>query len=122
MHATILAHDASPVRFLGKVVVGKVIIGKDCFVGAGAILLPDTKVGDNCIVGAGPIVSRDIPPNSVAVGVPARPICSTEEYLRKCKKHPFAVGSNLPNIPTLKQVNALVDEVRRLNALGRFDR
>ncbi len=47
-------------------------IGKNCWLGAGVIVLPGVKIGDNSVIGAGSIVTRDIPENAVAVGNPCR--------------------------------------------------
>lgn len=47
-------------------------IGSNCWIGAGAILLPGVTVGDNTVIGAGSVVTRDIPANVVAVGNPCR--------------------------------------------------
>lgn len=47
-------------------------IGRNCWIGAGAVILPGVTVGDNSVIGAGSIVTRDIPPNVVAVGNPCR--------------------------------------------------
>lgn len=79
----ILAHDASTKRPLGKTVLGKVKIGNDVFIGAGTIILPNVTIGDKVVVGAGSVVSRDTPTNSVAVGSPARVICTYDEYISK---------------------------------------
>ncbi len=49
-------------------------IGKNCFIGIGAIILPGVKIGDEVIIGAAAVVTKDIPSNSVAVGNPARVI------------------------------------------------
>lgn len=49
-------------------------IGDRVFVGIGAIILAGVTIGDDVIIGAGSVVTRDIPSNSVAVGVPARVI------------------------------------------------
>lgn len=51
-------------------------IGKNCFIGIGAMILPGVKIGDEVIIGAAAVVTKDIPSNSVAVGNPARVIRS----------------------------------------------
>ena len=51
-------------------------IGKNCFIGVGATILPGVKIGDQVIIGASSVVTKDIPSNSVAVGNPARVIKS----------------------------------------------
>lgn len=43
-------------------------IGKNCWLGAGVIVMPGVTIGDNTVIGAGSIVTRDIPANVVAVG------------------------------------------------------
>lgn len=47
-------------------------IGKNCWIGAGAIILPGITIGDNVVVGAGSVVTKDLPDNVVAVGNPCR--------------------------------------------------
>lgn len=47
-------------------------IGKNCWLGAGVIVLPGVKIGDNTVVGAGSVVSKDLSTNVVAVGCPCR--------------------------------------------------
>lgn len=49
-------------------------IGKNCWIGAGVIIVPGINIGDNTVIGAGSIVTKDIPANSVAVGNPCRVI------------------------------------------------
>lgn len=49
-----------------------VTIGEDVWLGAGATVLGGVTVGDGCVVGAGAVVTKDLPPYSVAVGVPAK--------------------------------------------------
>ncbi|MFZ5875374.1 MAG: acyltransferase [Nitrospirota bacterium] len=51
-------------------------IGSGCFIGSGAIILGNVTIGDNVIIGAGAVVSRDIPSNSIAAGIPAKVIRS----------------------------------------------
>ncbi len=59
-----------------------VTLGRNVWIGGGAILLPGVTVGDNAVVGAGSVVTRDVPANCLAVGNPARVIRRiTEEGL-----------------------------------------
>jgi maltose O-acetyltransferase len=79
----ILAHDASTKRHLGWTRVGRVVIGRRAFIGAGTIILPGTTIGDDAIVGAGSVVCRDVAPGTVAVGNPARAVARTEDYVAR---------------------------------------
>ena len=54
-------------------------IGKDVWIGAGAVINPGVTRGDGSVIGAGSVVTRDIPPFSVAYGVPARVVRSVKE-------------------------------------------
>ena len=47
-------------------------IGKNCWLGAGVLVMPGVTIGDNTVIGAGSVVTRDIPANVVAVGTPCR--------------------------------------------------
>lgn len=47
-------------------------IGRRCFIGVRALILPGVKIGDDCVIGAGCIVNKDIPSGCMAVGVPAK--------------------------------------------------
>ncbi len=65
-------------------------IGKNCWIGASAVILPGVTIGDNVVIGAGSVVTKDIPSNVVAVGNPChvlRPINDHDkEYYFKDKK------------------------------------
>jgi len=54
-------HTGAPIR-----------VGDNVWIGAGALLLPGVTVGDRSVIGAGSVVTRDVPPDVVAAGVPAR--------------------------------------------------
>lgn len=82
----ILAHDGSTQIPFGVSKIGRVVIGDEVFVGHGTIILPNTHIGNRVVVGAGSVVSRDIPDNSVAIGNPARVVCSYDEFLEKHRK------------------------------------
>lgn len=51
---------------------GNCTIGKETFIGTNATILPKVIIGSNVIIGAGAVVSKDLPDNCVAVGVPAK--------------------------------------------------
>jgi acetyltransferase-like isoleucine patch superfamily enzyme len=61
-------------------IVRPIHVGDNVYFGYGCIVLPGVKIGSNVVVGAGSIVTRDIPDNSVSVGVPARVIKHLDEY------------------------------------------
>lgn len=67
-------------------------IGKNCWIGAGAIILPGITIGDNVVIGAGSIVTKDLPSCVVAVGNPCKILREVDErdkeYYFKNKKIP----------------------------------
>jgi acetyltransferase-like isoleucine patch superfamily enzyme len=63
-----------------------VVVGENCFIGIGSILLPGTEIGDNAIVGAGSVVSGTVPAGTVVAGNPARPISTVAEYAEKVRR------------------------------------
>jgi acetyltransferase-like isoleucine patch superfamily enzyme len=67
------------------VIYAPINIGNNCFIGCRTVILPGVTIGDNCIIGAGSIVNKNIPSNTVATGVPCKPICTLDEYREKHK-------------------------------------
>lgn len=66
---------------LSKLVGGNIVVGDRVWIGANAIILPRVTIGAGCVIGAGSVVTKDIPPNSVAVGNPARVVKQRLESL-----------------------------------------
>jgi acetyltransferase-like isoleucine patch superfamily enzyme len=62
---------------------GPIRILDNCVIGTGAVLLPGVTIGPDSIVGANSVVTRDVPPHSVAGGVPARVLCTLDQYKEK---------------------------------------
>lgn len=58
-------------------------IGRNCWIGAGAIILPGVTIGDNTVIGAGSVVTKDIPANVVAVGNPCKVLREIGEHDRE---------------------------------------
>ncbi len=69
-----------------------VCIGKNCWLGAGVIVVPGVTIGDNVVIGAGSVVTKDLPSNVVAVGCPCRILREIDDrdritYLKDRKIH-----------------------------------
>lgn len=116
----ILCHDASTKQFLNYTKIGRVTIGDNVFIGAESVVLPGVTIGNNVIIGANSTVAHDIPANSVAVGSPARVICTLEEYLSKekarmetapCYGEEFTLRQNVPMEKRLQQKEELTGRI-----------
>lgn len=88
--ADILTHDGG-IRVIRKLEnnpnlkkQGNVFIKDNSFIGKNSIILPGVSIGPNSIVGCGSVVTKNVPPNTVYAGNPARYICSIKEYKEKC--------------------------------------
>lgn len=104
---TIMTHDFSHRVFIalyGEFLSssGRVKIGNNIYFGSNVTVLKGVEIGDNCIIGAGSIVTKDIPANSVASGIPCKVICSIEEYYEKRKR--LWVNEALSYAKTIRKV------------------
>lgn len=85
---TLFGHDGS-VNMLaaayGVVLdrVGPIDIRDHVYIGHGAVVLPGVTIGPYALVAAGAVVNRDVPPNSIVGGVPARPLGALDAYVRR---------------------------------------
>ena len=68
--------------------MGTITVGNNVFIGLNSIIMPGVKIGSNVIIGAGTVVAKDIADNMVVGGVPAKNICTIEEYYYK-NQHRF---------------------------------
>ncbi|MGN0573450.1 MAG: sugar O-acetyltransferase [Acutalibacteraceae bacterium] len=58
-------------------------IGRNCWIGTGAVIVPGITIGDNVVIGAGSVVTKDLPDNVVAVGNPCRILREINEHDRE---------------------------------------
>lgn len=71
-------------RYRHVIKYGTIEVGEYSFIGANSTIMPGVRIGNNSVIGAGSVVTRSIPDGMVAVGVPAKVICTTQEYAEKC--------------------------------------
>lgn len=62
-----------------------IVVGNNVHIGWNTIIMPGVNIGNNVVIGCGAIVTKDIPDNTVAVGVPARVIENLDNYFEKNK-------------------------------------
>ena len=62
---------------------GRIVVHDNCFIGFGATIMPGVSIGPNSVVATGAVVTRDVPPGTVAAGVPAKVVRTVEEYAEK---------------------------------------
>ena len=62
---------------------GKIVIGENNNIGWNAVIMPGVTTGKNCIIGAGAIITKNVPDNSVVVGIPGRVVSTVFVYAKK---------------------------------------
>ncbi|WP_281735855.1 sugar O-acetyltransferase [Paradevosia shaoguanensis] len=65
-------HPVAPSERRNGIVAKPIVIGNNVWIGAAATILPGVTIGDNAVIAAGAVVSRDVPADTLAAGVPAR--------------------------------------------------
>jgi len=85
---TVLAHDASTKKVIGKTQLGRVTIKRNAFIGANSTVLAGVTIGENAIIGANSTVTKNVPENEVWAGSPAKKITDIDSYRKKLEKIP----------------------------------
>ncbi|TFF99037.1 MAG: acyltransferase [Promethearchaeota archaeon] len=75
----LLTHNAMKVGTHESFGFGPIIVGENARIGAYSLILPGVSIGENSIIGSNSVVTKDIPPNSIAHGVPAKVIRKLNE-------------------------------------------
>ena len=91
-----ITHDGGTLLFRDRVpdleITKPITVGDNVYIGNNVILMAGAKVGNNVVIGAGAVVTKEIPDNSVAVGVPARVIKTADAYFEKLQKESLHLG------------------------------
>ena len=66
--------------------IGCIVIKDNVFIGAGTTIMSNVSIGPNVVVGAGSLINKSLAPGGVYAGIPAKYICSLEEFVEKRKK------------------------------------
>jgi acetyltransferase-like isoleucine patch superfamily enzyme len=72
-------------------------VGNDVYIGLRSLVLPGVTIGNRCIIGAAAVVTHDVPSNSVVGGVPARPLCTVDDYLERMQEKSLGLGHLSPS-------------------------
>lgn len=84
---TFITHNANTLlqhKYESLTDFGKIEIKDYCYIAINATICANVTIGPWSLVGAASVVTKDVPPHTVVAGNPARPICSIEEYEKKC--------------------------------------
>lgn len=73
-------------------ITSPIVVEDDVYIGVRSIILPGVRIGTNSIIAAGCVVTKDVPPNSVVGGVPAKIIKSSQDYFEGIKKNSIKLG------------------------------
>lgn len=92
---------------------GKIKIGNNVWLGENVTILKNVTIGDNVIIGIGSIVTKDIPSNSIAVGVPAKVVGTYDDYYNKRKTQYIN--------ECFEYANSILDTGRELNVNDFYD-
>jgi len=96
-----LTHDGASRFFRDKIPggsrygnrFGRILIHDECFIGTNTIIMPDVEIGPNSIVGVGSVVNKNVLPNMVYAGVPAKPISTLDEYIERYKQKMIPISA-----------------------------
>lgn len=91
-----VGHDGGTLLFRHLVpdleITKPITVGNDVYIGNNVLIMPGVNIGNKVIIGAGAVVTRNIPDNSVAVGVPARVIKTADQYFEKIQRESLHLG------------------------------
>lgn len=91
-------------------IIKPIHIGNNVFIGSNSTIMPGVTIGNNVIIGASSVVTRDIPANMVAAGVPAKVIKTLEQYEEKALKEAIFIKRGTPEFRKAEILKILADK------------
>lgn len=92
-----ITHDGGTLLYRDRIpdleITKPISLGDNVYVGNSVLFMPGVTVGSNVVIGAGAVITKSIPDNSVAVGVPAKVIKTADEYLKKISLESLHLGN-----------------------------
>lgn len=89
--------------------VGCIEVMDNVYIGYNVTIMPNVKIGENVIIGAGALASKDLDPNGVYVGIPARKICSFDDYVDRHRE--ISGGYSFPYVEYNQSISK--DEIEK---------
>jgi len=86
---TFVTHNANTIfqhKYETLTGFGCIDLKDNTYVGVNATIMPNVTCGPNCVIGACAVVTKDVPPDTVVAGNPARVVCTLDEYEVKCQE------------------------------------
>ncbi len=91
-----ITHDGGTLLFRKEIpdleITKPITVGNNVYIGLRTMIMPGVRIGNNVVIAAGSIVTKDIPDNCVAGGVPARIIKPIDQYLEKISRESLHLG------------------------------
>ena len=87
---------------------GPVSIGNNVHIGTNAMIMPNVKIGNNCVIGSCAVVTKDVPDNSIVVGIPARVMEDVETYKMKHENDIL----NTKNLSTAEKKKVILNRIK----------
>lgn len=88
---------------------GRIEIKDNCFIGMRSIILPGVVINSDSIIAAGSVVTKNVPSGEVWGGVPAKLICTTEQFAKKCLKNKLPYDDVLINTDKKSEMMRVLD-------------
>ncbi len=91
-----VTHDGGTLLFRDKIkdleITAPIVVSDNVYIGVRSVILPGVTIGENSIVAAGSIVTKDVPPNTIVGGIPAKMIKPTQDYFEQIQKNSLHLG------------------------------